>query len=311
MSDANRRALAAFADGVVEGFRNEPLSEDELIERLTGARAILQLNGSGTNEITERVLRAVGTVEAVVLAHSAWSGDLWRTAAQCGVKTVEGSNAVDLAVAEWTVGVSILGMRRLLDAGASLKGEGVWQKDWQQASLLYGSTVGLLGLGRIGRIVSRYFRTLGTRVIAYDKYMKPSDAERLGVTLVGLEELLRTADVVSLHLPVTPETSGLLGAREFGLIKDGAVLVNSARAALYDEAALANELRKERFHAFIDVFSQEPLPAEHPFRTLKNVFISSHVAGTNAVMYERCGADAVETLRLYFEGKGLRDMRYV
>jgi phosphoglycerate dehydrogenase-like enzyme len=102
----------------------------------------------------------------------------------------------------------------------------------------------------------------------------------------------------------------MLGAKEFALIRDGAVFINSARAALYDENALITELRKKRFAAFLDVFSQEPMPMYHPFRSMENVMVTPHIAGDNSVMFVRCGREAIETLGLYFAGKGLRNLRY-
>lgn len=314
LSEQNQRKLGEFSTPLVDDAGPRTPGEEELVGKLAGARAILLPNGSSGDGITEGVLRQVGTVEAVVVAHSAWHGQCWDAAEKLGIKTVEGSNAIDMAVAEWTLAAAIMGRRNLIQAGRSLKEEGVWQKDWRKASMLLGSTVGLVGLGRIGRIAVRHFRALGTDVVAYDKYFDKAKAAELGVKLVGLDELLATADVVSLHLPVTPETTGLLGAREFALVKDGAVFVNSARAALYDADALAKELGKGRFQAFFDVYPEEGDKVKaHSFykavHKLDNVYMSSHIAGTNDAMYERAGAESIETLRRYFAGEGLRDAR--
>ena len=103
----------------------------------------------------------------------------------------------------------------------------------------------------------------------------------------------------------------MLGSREFALIKDGAVFVNSARAALYDEDALITELKNGRFSAYLDVFATEQLPLDHPFRTLDNVTITPHIAGDNAAMFARCGREAIITLKDFFDGKGLNDRQYV
>ena len=321
LSEKNKRKFAEFSCPLVDDSGPRTPNEDELIEKLAGARAVLLPNGCSGAGITERVLRKAGSIEVIVMAHSAWGGPFMEAAAKLGIKTAEGSNAIDMAVAEWTVATAIMGRRNLIAAGRSLKEDGIWQKDWRKASLLLGSTVGLVGLGRIGRIAVRHFRALGTDVIAYDKYFDPAKAAELGVKLVGLDELLASADVVSLHLPVTPETTGILGAREFALIKDHAVFLNSARAALYDSDALAKELAKGRFQAFFDVYPDEDemhgdqgcVNQTHPFykavHKLDNVYLSSHIAGTNDVMYERAGAESIETLRRYFAGEGLRDAR--
>ena len=141
-------------------------------------------------------------------------------------------------------------------------------------------------------------------MISYDPYWTQARAEELGVVLVSLDDLLRESNVVSLHLPVTPETTAMFGAREFSLVRDGAVFVNSARSALYDEPALIAELKAGRFTACIDVFDKEPLPLDHPFRAMEQVMITPHIAGDNNAMCLRCGREAIATLKAYFDGKG-------
>ena len=309
MSRRNVDILSQFSDPVIEPIGTGPISEGELIRRMDGARALIVRNGQGTEDITEHVLKEVGSVEVAVFAHSAYYGPVWETARKCGIRTVEGSDGVDRAVAEWTVAMAIIGLRRLIDAGDSLKTEGIWQKEWKRASLLYGSTVGLLGLGRIGRMVAAYFRMLGAKVLAFDKYFDPEKARDLGIELTDLKTLVSKSDVVSLHLPVTPETRGIFTREHIDLLKDGAVFINSARAALYDERQLVEALRSNRFSAYLDVYAKEPLDPEHPFHALPNVFTSSHIAGTNDVMYERMGLDAINTLREYFQTGVLKDSR--
>lgn len=306
MDEENEALLASFAEVVSEGDRATPLDADELIARMAGCRAILSLNGTGTGEITTEVLKAVGTVEVICISH--WWEQLVGPAQEAGIQFTEGSNANTVAVAEWTVAAALMGIRRLHTFDRALKAGSPWAEPRRHAGMLCESTVGLVGLGRIGWYVAHYFTALGASVIAHDK--DRAKAAELGLPLVDLDELMATADVISLHLPVTADTTGLLGAREFSLIKDGAVLINSARAALYDEAALVAELGKNRFTAYLDVFSSEPLPLDHPFRGMDNVIITPHIAGDNAVMFRRCGREAIQTLQDYFDGKGLRDLQY-
>ncbi len=307
MNRENEAALRSFADVVSEGGRDTALAPEKLIERMKGCSAILSLNGIGFDEITPEVLKAVGTVKVVSISHF-WGQSLPK---ELGIKVVEGSHANTVAVAEWTVAAALMGVRKIHLFDRSLKGGSPWAEPRRQVGLLCASTVGLIGLGRIGWYVAHYFNALGARVIAYDKYWTKEQAKKLGVTLVSLDELLKTADVVSLHLPVTKETTGLLGAGEFSLIKDGAVFINSARAALCDEKALVAELRKNRFAAFLDVFAVEPMVADHPFRSMGNVVITPHIAGDNGTMFVRCGREAIQTLKDYFDGKGLRNLQYV
>ena len=306
MNDANEALLGSFAEVVSEGARDDPMGSDELVERMRGCSAILSLNGTGAGEITVDVLTRVGTIEVVSIAH--WWGPYWDAARDMGIAVTEGSNANTIAVAEWTVAAALMGVRQLHVFDRRLKSGSPWAEPRREVGLVCESTVGLVGLGRIGWYVAHYFKVMGARVIAFDK--DSAKGEELGVPLVGLDELLKTADVVSLHLPVTPETTGLLGAREFSLIKDGAVFVNSARAALYDEPALVEELSKNRFIAYLDVFAAEPLPPDHPFRTMDNVTLTPHIAGNNAAMLVRCGREAIHTLKDHFGGKGLRNLQY-
>ncbi len=308
MDEDNEAALRSFAEVVSEGSREAPLSADELVERMNGCSAILSHNGLGTNEITVDVLRTVGTIELICLSH--WCEQLVDTARAAGITVTEGSNANTIAVAEWTITAALMGIRQLHHFDHLLKNGSPWAEPRHRAGLLCQSTVGLIGLGRIGWYVAHYFNALGATVIAYDKYCSNDRAQSLGVQLVPLRDLLSTADVISLHLPHTKETRGLLGAGDFALIKDGAVFINSARGELCDEEALVVELQKNRFSGYLDVFLSEPLPPDHPFRSMNNVMITPHIAGDNAAMFARCAREAIQTLKDYFAGKGLRNLQY-
>jgi phosphoglycerate dehydrogenase-like enzyme len=306
MDAANEALLRSIGEVVIEGGREEPFSPEELVERMRGCSAVLSLTGHGAWELTPEVFRRVGTVKLICISH--WMGQLVDTARECGIEFTEGSNANTVAVAEWTLAAALMGVRRLPHFDRSLKSQSPWCEPRRNAGLLCESTVGLVGMGRVGWYVAQQFRALGARVIVFDKDRKRID--ELGLPAVTLDELLRTADVVSLHLPVTPQTTGMLGAREFALLKDGCVFINSARAALYDEPALVAELRKNRFTAYLDVFATEPLPLDHPLRAMDNAFITPHIAGDNAAMALRCGREAILTLKDYFEGKGVRNLQY-
>jgi phosphoglycerate dehydrogenase-like enzyme len=266
---------------------------------MRGASAILSLNGTGAPEITTDVLRQVGTVRVAAISHW-WHGlhdqakAMWEAA---GVRVLDVSDANTDAVAEWTLAAALMGTRRLLEFDRGLKAGSPWCEPRRNAGLLCESVVGLVGLGRIGRRVAQLLRAFGAEVVAYDAYAGSEQAAALGVRMLSLEDMLRTADIVSFHLPVTPETTGMFGARELSWIKDGAVVINSARAALFDDAAFTAEVQMKRFTAFLDVFAVEPLPLDHPFRSMDNVFITPHIAGDNGKMFVRCGRLAIEVLR--------------
>lgn len=305
LNPENEARLRAFATVTSRGERAEPLSRQEIIRDLAGVDGILSLNGLGATEITTEALNATGTVKVAAIAHW-WHGGhvpataMWRAA---GVEVIDASDAVTDAVAEWTIGVAIAGVRRLVEFDRALKAGDPWAEPRRDAGLLAESAAGLVGVGRVGRAVARHFRHFEATVIAYDPFPSDREAQALGVRVVSLEELLRSADIVSLHMAVTDATRGMLGARELALIKDGAVFINSARAALIDHAALLAELQKGRFRAYLDVFPEEPLPLDDPLRSLDNVFITPHVAGDTAGMFRRCGRVAIERLRRYFAGR--------
>jgi phosphoglycerate dehydrogenase-like enzyme len=266
-------------------------------ERLEGVSGLLSLNGSGACEVTGAAIRAAGTVKVAVISHY-WHGShdeasaMWRDA---GVKVIDESDPCNEAVAEWTLGAMIAGLRRFEQFDKEMH-SGVEWPSWRRAGQLHGSTVGLVSLGRVGRIVARYLRMFDCRVIAYDPYVDEESARDLGVELVDLDTVMG-ADVVSLHAPVLPETRGMIGARELALMRDGAVLVNSARMALVDGDAFRAEAAKGRFAAYLDVFEPEPPPLDDTLRGLQNVVMTPHVAGTTPKMFERCGRRAIERLR--------------
>lgn len=200
------------------------------------------------------------------------------------------------ATAEHTVGL-LLALLRRLPAAATHVIEGGWDRDRFKGRELYGRTVGIVGYGRLGRIVGRYLRAFDVRVLAADPRVAPAELEP-GVTLVPLATLLAESDVVTLHASYTPVTHGLLGASELAMMKPGAMLVNTARGELVDEAALLDALRTGRLGgAALDVLAGERAAGmgEHPLvayaRGRDDVVITPHVGG--------CTIESMEKTELY------------
>lgn len=159
--------------------------------------------------------------------------------------------------------------------------------DWADAEAapprheILGTTIGVVGASRTGRAYVELVRALGAHVLVHDPYLGADAAAALGVGLATVDDLLRRSRVVALHAPSLPETHHLIDARRLRLLPDGAGLVNTARSWLVDEAALVAELRTGRIDAALDVFDEEPLPTDHPLRTLPNVLLTPHhAAGT-------------------------------
>lgn len=193
-----------------------------------------------------------------------------------------GSDAMALPVAELALTLTLAVLRNLHTHDRGLQ----QTRDWEAAGHgmlgrgIAHQRIGVVGLSRTGRHYVRMVRGLGvTRVAAYDPYATAADAEELGVQLVGLEELCRGSDVLAVHAPATPQTRHLVDRRLLALLPDGAILVNTARSAVVDEAALTDELVAGRLRAGLDVFDEEPLPSTSPLFGLPNVLLTPHVAG--------------------------------
>lgn len=195
------------------------------------------------------------------------------------VMNTPGRNA--RAVAECALGLILAEIRNLARSHACLK-NGDWRRTFPNSDAipeLNQKTVGLVGFGAVGRLVAGYLAAFGSRVIAFDPYFRGDSG---AVTLVDLETLMRQSDVVSVHARLTEENYHLIGERELGWMKPSAVLVNTARSGLIDEAALIRTLSERRIMgAALDVFDVEPLQAGHPLLALDNVTITPHLAGSS------------------------------
>ena len=169
------------------------------------------------------------------------------------------------------------------------------------------ATVGLIGLGRIGSEVRERLRPFGCRVVVHDPFLVAHQAEALGVELVALESLLADADAISLHAPLTPASQHLLGADSLALVKPTAVIVNTSRGPLIDTEALAAALRDGRLGgAALDVFEEEPLPADSPLRDCPNLLLTPHAAWYSSRSMGRLQRLAAEEVRRALLGEPLR-----
>lgn len=183
------------------------------------------------------------------------------------------------SVSEFTVGLILSEIRNISRAHSSMK-DGKWEKHYPNGVLapeLKNSTVGLVGYGAIGQCVASLIRPFGGNIIFYDDYFKGETPD----TQVSLDELVKTADIISMHYRLTPETKHMLNKEHFAKMKKNAVVINSARAGLINEQDLIAALQNRMIAgAAVDVFEKEPLPADHPYLTLDNITITPHIAGS-------------------------------
>jgi phosphoglycerate dehydrogenase-like enzyme len=176
--------------------------------------------------------------------------------------------------ADHTIALMLAVVRRICEQDTAVR-EGEWNRTGAHApGLLSGSTVGIVGFGQVGRAVAARLHSFHVRVLIND----PVDSDDPAVNAVGLDALLASSDVVSLHVPLLPSTRGLIGARELALMPRGAILVNTARGGVVDEVALVDALRRGRLSAALDVFADEP-PASSRLLALSNLVLSPHIAG--------------------------------
>lgn len=247
----------------------------------------------------ELVVHAAGSVKPIV------SDALWAR----GVKVSSMAAAISFGVAEFCLGQILMGGKRSYWAAQGTR-EGRWgdaARAFEGPHELYGQNVGVIGAGHVGRHLIRLLRNFTCNIHLFDPYTTAEQAREMGATKAGtLDEIFRDCLFVVLCAPSTPETQRMVRGRHFALLPKGALFVNAARGAITDEAELAEELKKGKFVACLDVTVVEPTPADHPFRSLPNVVLTPHIAGVAAENRLRIGAMAVEEIISYCEGRGQR-----
>ncbi|MFI7640998.1 D-2-hydroxyacid dehydrogenase family protein [Nonomuraea sp. NPDC049400] len=204
----------------------------------------------------------------------------------------------------------ILGLaRHLLPEATALRTGGPWQSTL--GTDLHGRTLGLLGLGKIGSRMAEIGRAFGMDVVAWSRHLTQERTDALGVRLApDMETLLSEADIVSVHLVLSDRTRGLIGERELSLMRPGAYLVNTSRAAIVDQAALVAALKAGRIAgAGLDVFETEPLPAGHELRTLPNVLATPHLGYVTELNYHTFFREAVEDIDAFLDGSPIRRLQ--
>jgi D-3-phosphoglycerate dehydrogenase len=264
----------------------------ELDKALAGAHALIVRSET---RVTSSLLSHAPNLKVVARAGTGVDTIDVHAATRRGIAVMNAPGANTVSAAEHAMGLLLTLVRRISDAAAAMR-RGEWDRKRFEGTELRGKTLGVVGLGRIGGHVAQLGRAFGMNVIGHDPFILPERAAEFHVRLFTLEALLKTADVVTLHLALTDQTHHLIGAERLKLMKPGAVLINTARGELVDEAALADAVREKRIGgAAIDVFSVEPLPAESPLRGLDRVILTPHLAASTAEAQERvateiCGA---------------------
>lgn len=225
------------------------------------------------------------------------------TATKCGVLVMNTPAANTITTAEHTIGLLLALARHIPQAYLSMT-EGKWDRKKYGGMELAEKTLGLIGLGRIGLHVAKVTNALGMRVIAYDPYIATAVAEAANVAFLSFDEVLAQADFLSLHSVLNDETRGMIDAAAIVKMKDGARIVNTARGALINDAALVAALESGKIAgAALDTFAVEPLAVDSPYRHLPQVISTPHLAASTTEAQLRAGSLAVARMLAFFRGE--------
>jgi D-3-phosphoglycerate dehydrogenase len=224
-----------------------------------------------------------------------------KAATAAGVMVVNAPTSNIISAAELAIGHLLSLARHIPDANASLKGD-KWERNKFTGVELYDKTIGIIGLGRIGSLVAQRLSGFGARLIGYDPYISPAKAEQMGVSLASLDQVMEQSDFITIHIPKTAETTGLIGASQFAKAKKELRIVNCSRGGIIDEDALLEALTTNRIAgAGLDVFNHEP-PKGSPLLALPNILVTPHLGASTEEAQEKAGISVAKSVRLALAG---------
>lgn len=273
---------------------------------IAGADACL--TGWGTPQLTADIIDAAPNLK--MIAHTAGSvkpivsDAVW----EHGIRVTSGAAAIAVGVAEHALGLMLSTMKRTYWLN-DIAHKGGWLDKDERSKIVeaYGIKVGVIGAGNAGRHFIKLLGNFDLDVLLYDPFVSDEVARQMGVIKYeNLDDMMREADVISIHAPSLPETVNMINSGNLKLLKDGAIIINTARGAIINEPALYDELKTGRITACLDVTEPEPPAEDNPLRTLPNVVFTPHIAGAIANNMARMGNFAVSELERFFSGEKLK-----
>jgi phosphoglycerate dehydrogenase-like enzyme len=289
------------ADVEVRAFRDHLSDEDALVERLKEVDIIMAMRER--TPFQRSLLQRLPNLKLLITAGMRNASIDLQAASDCGVM-VCGTEGLGYPTAELTWGLILSLMRRIPREDQATR-NGQWQVTTGLG--LQGKTLGLMGLGRLGSQVAEVGKAFKMNLIAWSQNLTPARAAAYGATLVSKDDLMSQSDILSVHLILSGRTHGLIGARELGLMKPTAYLVNTSRGPIVDEPALLQALEHKTIAgAGLDVFEVEPLPLDHPFRRLDNIVITPHLGYVTDETYRVFYGDALEDMQAFLKGEPVR-----
>ena len=294
--------VAALGDQVEVRWVDGP-DRPKLLEAVADADALLVRSAT---TVDAEVIAAAPKLKIIARAGVGLDNVDVDAATAAGVLVVNAPTSNIHSAAEHAMALLLAAARQIPAADATLR-EHTWKRSSFMGAEIYGKTAGVVGLGRIGQLVAQRLAAFGAHVIAYDPYVPPARAAQLGIEMLPLDDLLARADVISVHLPKTKETAGLLGAETLAKTKPGVIIVNAARGGLIDEDALAEAIKSGHVRgAGLDVFASEPC-TDSPLFELPQVVVTPHLGASTAEAQDRAGTDVAESVKLALAGEFVPD----
>ncbi|MDF9809174.1 D-3-phosphoglycerate dehydrogenase [Aurantimicrobium minutum] len=274
-----------------------------LLEAVHSASAILVRSAT---QVDAEVLAAAPNLKVIARAGVGLDNVDIKAATAAGVMVVNAPTSNIISAAELTCG-HILSLARHIPAAHAALAEGKWKRSAYTGTELFEKTIGIIGLGRIGALIAERMKAFGTKVVAYDPYVTSARAQQLGVQLLSLDELIETSDFITIHMPKTPETTGMIGTAQLKAMKPTAFVINVARGGLIDEDALYEALTNNVIAgAGLDVFVSEP-PTGSPLLGLPNVITTPHLGASTDEAQEKAGISVAKSVRLALSGELVPD----
>ena len=295
--DVNEGGLGPLREAGFAVEKRAGLKGDELTEAVREADGLVVRSET---RVTGPLLDAAGRLRVIGRAGVGVDNIDVAAATQRGVVVMNAPDGNTMTTAEHTMALLLALARRVPQGDASLKA-GRWERKQFVGVELRGKTLGVVGLGRIGRVVASRARGFEMKVVAFDPFVAPAQVRDEEIEIAPLEEVLRRADFLTVHTPLTPETRGLIGERAFAQMKRGVRVINCARGGLIDERALYAAIKEGRVAgAALDVFEQEPPPADHPLLGLAEVVATPHLGASTREAQEGVALTVAEQMRDFF-----------
>lgn len=307
--DVFNAATKARLGEIAEVLDVEPMTafaEPRALELLP--RTEILLTGWGCPPLDAQALAQCPRLRAIVHAAGTVKDHVTDVCWERGLLVTSAAAANALPVAEYTLAAILLANKRAfpIQRGYAAAREFRWWPIEFPGLGNYAKVIGIVGASFVGRRVIELLRPFDFEIVVFDPFLDETAARALGGRKVALDELMRIADVVSLHAPALPQTHGMISREMLALMKQGATIINTARGAIVDGAALTDELVSGRIYAVIDTTEPEILPSDSPLYDLPNVFLTPHIAGAMGTETQRLGVLAVDEIERYARGEGFR-----